>query len=77
MKDKLKDLKDAFEYGTFSDKHPWIMSILIVTFFLCIIIVLALYWSLVRYVYHNVSNYVAIIMVMFPILVIMTRIKIL
>lgn len=75
MKNKLKDLKDAFEYDTFSDRHPWIMSILIVTFFLCTIVVLALCWSLVKYVYHNVSEPMAIVMVIFPVLVIITRIQ--
>ena len=69
-------MKDIFDFYTFLDRHPWIESIVMVTILLFIVIALALYWYLVRYVYHNVSKFIAIIMVTFPILVIMFRIKI-
>lgn len=69
-------MKDIFDFYTFLDRHPWIESIVMVTILLFIVIALALYWYLIRYVYYNISEYVAIIMVVFPILVIMFRIKI-
>ena len=57
-------------------KHPWIMSIVIATFLLFICVALVLYWYLVEYVYYNISDTMSIVMVIFPILVIIIRVKI-
>lgn len=57
-------------------KHPWIMAIVIATFLLFITVALVLYWYLVEYVYYNISDTMAIVMVIFPILVIIIRVKI-
>ena len=57
-------------------KHPWIMSIVIATFLLFITVALFLYWYLVEYVYYNISDTMSIVMVIFPILVIIIRVKI-
>ena len=62
-------MKSVFE-------HPWIMSIVIATFLLFITVALFLYWYLVEYVYYNISDTMSIVMVIFPILVIIIRVKI-
>ena len=57
-------------------KHPWIMSIVIATFLLFITVALVSYWYLVEYVYYNISDTMSIVMVIFPILVIIIRVRI-
>lgn len=57
------------------DEHPWIVSILIALIG-CIIIGMCVgYLFLITYIYKNISEIIGVILLLFPALVILVRIK--